>query len=183
MKNRRKSGRPAGDGMDIPREMFKHSADAWNFKYRWHMRKKDYPMCELWKTSAKTFLDWCLLQRDKLPNHEDYDFDIEKNCIKYGNNEYHPALCMLMHHELNLNLESLDKRLRTLLNMPTKDPMRSESLVQDLKDFRKKAKIRCSKPDQMDEGIQERISLITRDYYAGEKEIQLSLPFLKESES
>lgn len=169
--------------MDIPREMFTHSADAWKYRALWHMKKNYSSMCELWMTSAKTFLHWCLLQRDKLPNHEEYDSDIEKNCIKYGNNEYHPALCMLMHHELNKQLEYLDKRLRTLLNKPTKDPMRSESLVQDLEDFRNKAKIRCSKPDQMDEGIQERISLITRDYYAGEKEIQLSLPFLEESEA
>jgi hypothetical protein len=141
MKNRRMTGRPAGDGMDIPSEMFKHSADAWKYRNLWHMKKNYSFMCELWMTSAKTFLDWCK------------------------------------------QLEYLDKRLRTLLNMPTKDPMRSESLVQDLEDFRNKARIRCSKPDQMDEGIQERISLITRDYYAGEKEIQLSLPFLEESEA
>ena len=177
MNNRRKSGRPAGDGMDIPKDILREIRNAQTYKNRWLMRKKNC-MCLLWKTSAKTFLKWCFLQEQNIPNHHEFDLDIEKNCIKYGNEEYHPALCMLMHWKLNIDLEGMDKELSPLLTMPTKDPMKCASLVRNLEAFREKAKILCSKPDQMDEGIQERISLINRDFYSSKKEIQLSLPFL-----
>ena len=63
-------------------------------------------MCELWEKSKESYYEWLDKNFYEVPGEN--QMDVDKDILQYGNKQYHPDLCLVVPHNINVFYETIE---------------------------------------------------------------------------
>lgn len=63
-------------------------------------------MCKLWKENKEKYYEWLDKNFYEVPGER--QMDIDKDILQYGNKQYHPDLCLIVPHSINVFYETIE---------------------------------------------------------------------------